>query len=142
MRYASAKRRVKSNLFSNNLPDQNDDVLFNPKNPVNPDSKPRRQAPPKTKTTYRKKHTWNPLIFKIHDSEHLISGNIILRPVGEKTRGIASLQGGYIIGLYQIAFGFIKNKAYLVYRYPLPVPVFFRIIPLDNLLKGRIITPW
>jgi hypothetical protein len=56
MRYASAKRRVKSNLFSNNLPDQNDDVLFNPKNPVNPDSKPRRQAPPKTTTTYRKKH--------------------------------------------------------------------------------------
>jgi hypothetical protein len=33
MRYASAKRRVKSNLFSNNLPDQNEDVNYNPKNP-------------------------------------------------------------------------------------------------------------
>jgi hypothetical protein len=33
IRYASAKRRLKSNQFSNNLPDQNEDVLFNPKNP-------------------------------------------------------------------------------------------------------------
>jgi hypothetical protein len=29
---------------------------------------------------------------KIRDSEHLISGNITLEPVGEKTRSIASLQ--------------------------------------------------
>ena len=28
---------------------------------------------------------------KIRDSEHLISGNITLEPVGEKTRSIASL---------------------------------------------------
>jgi hypothetical protein len=40
MRYASAKRRLKSNHFSNNLPDQNEYVLSNPINPVNPDSKP------------------------------------------------------------------------------------------------------
>jgi hypothetical protein len=33
MRNASAKRRVKSNPFSNNLPDQNEDVNCNPKNP-------------------------------------------------------------------------------------------------------------
>jgi hypothetical protein len=42
MRYASAKRRLKSNHFSNNLPDQNEDVLCNPINPVNPDSKRER----------------------------------------------------------------------------------------------------
>jgi len=39
MRNASAKRRLKSNHFSNNLPDQNEYVLYNPINPVNPDSK-------------------------------------------------------------------------------------------------------
>ena len=85
---------------------------------------------------------WNPKIRKIRDSEYLISENITLRPVGEKTRNIASLQGGQIISLYQIAFGFVENKAYLVYGHPLPVPIFFRIIPLDNLLKGRIIPLW
>jgi hypothetical protein len=37
----------------NNLLIQNEDILFNPKNPVNPDSKPRLKAPPKTKITYR-----------------------------------------------------------------------------------------
>jgi hypothetical protein len=39
MRNASAKRRLKSNHFSNNLPYQNEYVLHNPINPVNPDSK-------------------------------------------------------------------------------------------------------
>jgi hypothetical protein len=39
MRNASAKRRLKSNHFSNNLPDQNEYVFYNPKNPVNPDSR-------------------------------------------------------------------------------------------------------
>jgi hypothetical protein len=52
LRYASAKRRLKSNHFSNKLPDQNEDILYNPINHVNPDSKPQLQAPPKTKTTY------------------------------------------------------------------------------------------
>ena len=40
MRNASAKRRVKSDPFSNNLPDQNEEVNCNPVNPVNFDSKP------------------------------------------------------------------------------------------------------
>ena len=45
-----------------------------------------------------------------------------------------------MIGLYQIPFGFVKNKAYLVHRFPLSVPLFFRIIPLDDLLKRLIIS--
>ena len=47
---------------------------------------------------------------------------------------------GYIIGLHQIAFGFVENKAYLMNGHALPVPVFFRIILLDYLLKGLIIS--
>jgi hypothetical protein len=47
-----------------------------------------------------------------------------------------------MIGLYQVAFRFVENKAYLMNGHALPVPIFFRIIPLNNLLKGRIITPW
>ena len=46
--------------------------------------------------------------------------------------------GSYIIGLYQVAFRFVENKAYLVYRYPLSVSIFLRVIPLDNLLKRLI----
>ena len=46
----------------NNLYIQNKDVLYNPKNPENPDSKPS------------------------------VAGKFILKPIGEKTRGIASLQ--------------------------------------------------
>jgi hypothetical protein len=42
MRYESAKKRIKSNHFSNNLPNQNEYVLYNPINPVNPD--PRQDA--------------------------------------------------------------------------------------------------
>jgi hypothetical protein len=52
---ASAKRRLKSNHFSNNLPDQTEDVLYNPINPINPDSRLRLKAHLKTKTTYRQK---------------------------------------------------------------------------------------
>ena len=85
---------------------------------------------------------WNPKIRKIRDSEYLISENITLRPVGEKTRSIASLQGGQIISLYQIAFGFVENKAYLMNGHARSVPVFFCIIHLNNLLKGRIILLW
>ena len=85
---------------------------------------------------------WNPIIRKIRDSEYLISENITLKPVGEKTRSIASLQGGQIISLYQVAFRFVENKAYLMNGHPLPVPIFFRIIHLNNLLKGRIILLW
>jgi hypothetical protein len=47
------EKKEKNNQFSNNLPDQNEYVNYNPKNPVNPDSKPRLKATPKTKTTYR-----------------------------------------------------------------------------------------
>ena len=43
---------------------ENEDVLSNPENPVNPDSKPQLKA-----------------------------GEFTLKPVGEKTRGIASLRG-------------------------------------------------
>ena len=63
-----------------------------------------------------------------------------MEPVGEKMMRASSLRGGYIISLYQIPFGFVENKAYLVHRFPLSVPIFFRIIPLDNLLKGLIIS--
>lgn len=79
-------------------------------------------------------------IRKIRDSEYLISGNITLKSFWEKTRSIASLRGGcYIICLYQIAFSFVENKSYLMHSYPLSVPIFFRIIPLDDLLKSLII---
>jgi len=33
------EKKEKNNPFSNNLPDQNEDVNYNPKNPVNPDSR-------------------------------------------------------------------------------------------------------
>jgi hypothetical protein len=62
MRNASAKRNIKSNPFTNNPQVQTEDVIYNPKNPENPDSKPS------------------------------VAGKFILKPIGEKTRGIASLQ--------------------------------------------------
>jgi len=40
MRNASAKSIIKSNNLQFNLHVQNDDVLYNSENPVNPDSKP------------------------------------------------------------------------------------------------------
>ena len=40
MRYASAKRFKIESTFNNNLPPQTGDVIINPENPVNPDSKP------------------------------------------------------------------------------------------------------
>jgi len=40
MRNASAKSIIKSNNLQFNLHVQTDDVLYNPENPVNPDSKP------------------------------------------------------------------------------------------------------
>jgi hypothetical protein len=40
MRNASAKRREMRALFNNNLPTQTNDVMVNPMNPENPDSKP------------------------------------------------------------------------------------------------------
>jgi len=43
MRYASAKRNIKSNPFTNNPQVQTEDVIYNPinpENPENPDSKP------------------------------------------------------------------------------------------------------
>ena len=43
MRYASAKSKMKA-ASNNNLPSQTDDVIVNPKNPVNPDSKPKVKA--------------------------------------------------------------------------------------------------
>jgi len=42
---ASAKRRTKSNPITFNPQVRNKDVLYNPINPVNPDSKPQLQAP-------------------------------------------------------------------------------------------------
>jgi hypothetical protein len=47
------------------------------------------------KANYEKKHLSSKITTKPNknrDSEHLISGNITLEPVGEKTRSIASLQ--------------------------------------------------
>jgi hypothetical protein len=38
MRYASVKSHEMKAASNNNLPVQTDDVLYNPKNPVNPDS--------------------------------------------------------------------------------------------------------
>jgi hypothetical protein len=40
MRYASAKSLEIEALSNNNLPTQTNDVIVNPINPVNPDSKP------------------------------------------------------------------------------------------------------
>jgi hypothetical protein len=42
MRYASAKGLEMKALFNNYLPTQTGDVMVNPRNPVNPDSKTRR----------------------------------------------------------------------------------------------------
>jgi len=39
MRYASAKSRLLKATFKNNLPTQTGDVIVNPINPENPDSK-------------------------------------------------------------------------------------------------------
>jgi hypothetical protein len=39
MRYASAKGRLLKATFNNNLPNQTGDVIVNPINPENPDSK-------------------------------------------------------------------------------------------------------
>ena len=61
IRYAAAGGREIKALFNSNLPTLTEDVIVNPRNPVNPDSKP---------------------IFEII---------FYLRPVGEKTRSIASL---------------------------------------------------
>jgi hypothetical protein len=44
MRYASAKSIEVKEASHNNLPTPTDDVIVNPKNPVNPDSKPRCSA--------------------------------------------------------------------------------------------------
>jgi hypothetical protein len=49
------------------------------------------------KANYEKKHLFSKITTKpnkIRDSEHLISGNITLEPVGEKTLSIESLRGG------------------------------------------------
>ncbi len=40
MRNASAKSLAMKAPSNNNLPSQTNDVIFNPQNPVNPDSKP------------------------------------------------------------------------------------------------------
>ena len=44
MRNASAKRNIKSNPFTNNPQVQTEDVIYNPINPENPDSKPRKAS--------------------------------------------------------------------------------------------------
>jgi hypothetical protein len=44
MRYASAKGFEMKAPFNNNLPTPTSDVIFNPENPVNPDSKPMAAA--------------------------------------------------------------------------------------------------
>ena len=62
MRYASTKSLEMKEPSNNNLSTQTGDVIDNPENPVNPDSKPR------------------------------VEGEFILKPDGEKTRSIASLQ--------------------------------------------------
>jgi hypothetical protein len=38
MRYASARGREMEAAGYNNLPNQTNDIMFNPRNPVNPDS--------------------------------------------------------------------------------------------------------
>ena len=40
MRYASGRGLEKKAAHNNNLPTQTNDVMVNPRNPVNPDSKP------------------------------------------------------------------------------------------------------
>ena len=40
MRYAATRGRVMKAPFNSNLPSQIGDVIVNPENPVNPDSKP------------------------------------------------------------------------------------------------------
>ena len=67
MRNAAAGGRVMKVSFNSYLPTQPGDVIVNPRNPENPDSKP---------------------IFEII---------FYLRPVGEKTRSIASLQWRILI---------------------------------------------
>ena len=67
MRNAAAGGRVMKVSFNSYLPTQPGDVIVNPRNPENPDSKP---------------------IFEII---------LYLRPVGEKTRSIASLQWRILI---------------------------------------------
>ena len=67
MRNAAAGGRVMKAPFDSYLPTQPGDVISNPRNPENPDSKP-----------------INTIIFN-------------LKPVGEKTRSIASLQGRILI---------------------------------------------
>ena len=73
-RWVTHRRRegLKSNHFSNNLPDQNEDVLFNPRNPVNPDSKHNCKLP--KPQTHRLQQQWNPIIRKIRDSDTLFTG--------------------------------------------------------------------
>ena len=44
MRYASARGLVMNAAFNNNLPNQTNDVMVNPRNPENPDSKPMAAA--------------------------------------------------------------------------------------------------
>ncbi len=44
MRYAAAGGRVMKAIFYSNLPSQTGDVMVNPINPVNPDSKPMAAA--------------------------------------------------------------------------------------------------
>ncbi len=39
MRYASAKSLAMKTVYNNNLPSQTGDVIINPENPENPDSK-------------------------------------------------------------------------------------------------------
>ncbi len=63
MRYAAAGGRVMKAPFNINLPTQTGDVIVNPENPVNPDSKP---------------------IFAIIFN---------LKPVGEKTMRASPLRG-------------------------------------------------
>jgi hypothetical protein len=54
MRNASAKRNIKSNPFTNNPQVQTEDVIYNPINPENPDSKPGK-AVEYYMETYRRK---------------------------------------------------------------------------------------
>ena len=63
MRYAAARGRLMKAPFNSNLPSQTGDVIVNPENPVNPDSKP---------------------IFAIIFN---------LKPVGEKTMRASPLRG-------------------------------------------------
>jgi len=46
MRYASAKSLAMKAICNNNLPTQSNDVIVNPENPVNPDSKTIRCCAP------------------------------------------------------------------------------------------------